>query len=184
MPAGEQASNYLIDYVIDNFGLDGQLGKLFTGIKTKKLMEKDFSGYHNFDHKKLRVQLLFFLRFMIQVCVCEVSFLKQLYHSSNVKDEKPDNYKHIKIQNEEMKKEIWEKAIKKEAVHLLLLNKFNVGIEKLRESMLEIFKKDENFEKALFDISTQSRDIKNQVTFKLKDEYYAWLDPYQYIWPD
>ena len=76
------------------------------------------------------------------------------------------------------KKRIWENALKKEAVHLLLLNKFNVGIDKLRESMLELFKGDEVFESMLFDASDQGRDMRNQVTFKLKDDFYPWLDPY------
>jgi len=50
--------------------------------------------------------------------------------------------------------------------------------------MLELFKGDEIFENMLFEVSNQGRDMRNQVTFKLKDEYYPWLDPYQYIWPD
>ena len=47
--------------------------------------------------------------------------------------------------------------------------------------MMEVFPKDEVFEKQLFEVSTQSRDIKNQVTFKLKDEYYPWFDPFFYV---
>ena len=47
--------------------------------------------------------------------------------------------------------------------------------------MIEIYPKDEEFEKQLFEVSTQGRDIKNQVTFKLKDEFYPWFDPFQYI---
>lgn len=50
--------------------------------------------------------------------------------------------------------------------------------------MQEIFTKDEIFEEMLFEVSSQSRDIKNQVTFKLKDEYYGWFDPYYYVLPD
>ena len=53
----------------------------------------------------------------------------------------------------EEKKQIWENSLKKEAVHLLLLNKFNVGIDKLRETMLELFKGDEVFENMLFEVS-------------------------------
>lgn len=36
--------------------------------------------------------------------------------------------------------------MKKEAIHLLMLNKNNVGIKELKEGMLEIFAKDNIFE--------------------------------------
>lgn len=50
--------------------------------------------------------------------------------------------------------------------------------------MSEIFEKDETFEEMLFEISDQSRDIKNQVTFRLKEGLYPWFDPYLYVSPD
>lgn len=50
--------------------------------------------------------------------------------------------------------------------------------------MVEIFAKDNVFEDALFEVTTQSRDMKNQVTFKLKEEYYGYFDPFQYVLPD
>lgn len=50
--------------------------------------------------------------------------------------------------------------------------------------MSEIFEKDETFEETLFEISDQSRDIKNQVTFRLKEDLYPWFDPYFYVIPD
>ena len=77
--SGQHSS--LIDYMIDNFGLDGQLKKLFDGIKYRKLTGKDFETHQNFDNAKLRVQLLCFLKFMIQLCICEVSFLKQIFNN-------------------------------------------------------------------------------------------------------
>ena len=61
---------------------------------------------------------------------------------------------------------------------LLLLNKVNTSIEGLKESMVETLLKDEVFQNSLFEISVQSRDRNNQVTFKLKDEYYSWFDPF------
>jgi len=51
--------------------------------------------------------------------------------------------------------------LKREAVHLLLLNKYNSNIEILRESTLEVFAKDEVFEEQLFEVSSQSRDMRN-----------------------
>ena len=50
--------------------------------------------------------------------------------------------------------------------------------------MIETLAKDEHFEEALFEVSEQSRDMKNQLTFKLKEEFYGWFDPYQYILPN
>ena len=97
--------------------------------------------------------------------------MKQIY---NRKDEKDD-----RVRPEF--KQLWFKAVKKEAVHLLLLNKVNSSIQILKQSMIEIYPKDEEFEKQLFEVSTQGRDIKNQVTFKVKDEFYPWFDPFQYI---
>ena len=79
---------------------------------------------------------------------------------------------------------VWKHAIKKEAVHLLLLNKVNTSIGVLKETMIETLAKDEHFEEALFEVSEQSRDMKNQLTFKLKEEYFGWFDPYQYILPN
>ena len=60
----------------------------------------------------------------------------------------------------------------------MLLNKVNTSIEGLKESMVETLLKDEVFQNSLFEISVQSRDRNNQVTFKLKDEYYSWFDPF------
>jgi len=50
--------------------------------------------------------------------------------------------------------------------------------------MSEVFEKDETFEEMLFEISDQSRDIKNQVTFRLKENLYPMFDPYLYVVPD
>jgi len=51
--------------------------------------------------------------------------------------------------------------MKKEAVHLLMLNKVNANIQVLKESSIELLAKDSTFEEALFEVSTQARDIKN-----------------------
>ena len=50
--------------------------------------------------------------------------------------------------------------------------------------MVEIFPKDDVFNEKLFEVSTQSRDMKNQVTFKLKDASYKVFDPFMYVQPD
>lgn len=73
--------------------------------------------------------------------------------------------------------------MRNEAVHLLLLNKQNVGIEALKQAIGPILLQDEVFEQQLFQVSIQSRDIKNQVTFKLKDEFFPWLNPFHFINP-
>lgn len=75
---------------------------------------------------------------------------------------------------------MWSKVMKKEAVHVLMLNKINSNIQTIKEGSGDLTS-DKGFEDALFEISTTSRDIKNQVTFKLKDEFYGWFDPFNYI---
>ena len=77
-----------------------------------------FKCFPRFDSQKLRSQLIFFLRFLSQLCILEVSFLKQIYNRKDEKDSRviPEF------------KELWSKAVKKEAVHLLLLNKVNSNI--------------------------------------------------------
>lgn len=65
-----------------------------------------------------------------------------------------------------------------------MLNKMNVGIQSLKQKMVEIFPKDDVFNEKLFEVSTQSRDMKNQVTFKLKEASYKVFDPFMYVQPD
>lgn len=122
-----------------------------------------------------------FLRFFAEICLVEVPFLKQIY---NRKDEVAEKNHHIQNHNSKEIKKLWAQALKREAVHLLILNKVNTGIRQLKEQMSEIFEKDETFEEMLFEISDQSRDIKNQVTFRLKDNLYPMFDPYLYVVPD
>lgn len=103
--------------------------------------------------------------------------MKQIYSRKDKDERQEENYD----KNKQFYRKIWTQAVKKEAVHLLMLNRVNVSIQNLKKDMIEIFPKDEVFEDMLFEVSTQSRDIKNQVTFKLKDEYYCWFDPFLYI---
>ena len=60
-----------------------------------------------------------FLRFFAELCLIEVPFLKQIF---NRKDEVAE-----KTNSPEIKK-LWAHALKREAVHLLILNKVNTGI--------------------------------------------------------
>lgn len=50
--------------------------------------------------------------------------------------------------------------------------------------MSHLFVKDKVFEEQLFNVSTQSRDIRGQTTFKLKQEYLVWFDPMLYYNPE
>jgi hypothetical protein len=70
--------------------------------------------------------------------------------------------------------------MRREAVHLLMLSKLNANIQSLKERGNELAQ-DRVFEEMLFEVSAQSRDIKNQVTFKLKDEFHGWFDPFYYL---
>jgi hypothetical protein len=49
---------------------------------------------------------------------------------------------------------VWKHAVKKEAVHLLLLNKVNSNIGAIKENTIETLAKDEHFEQALFEVSS------------------------------
>jgi hypothetical protein len=93
------------------------------------------------------MQLILFLRLLAQLCVHEVAYLKQIY---NQKEEKAEQ----ESKNSPAIKKMWSNAMKKEAVHLLLLNKVNVNIQSLKEKMVEIFAKDNVFEDALFEVTT------------------------------
>lgn len=81
-------------------------------------------------------------------------------------------------------REMWTKCMKREAVQLLMLHKVNVGIQTLKQEMSEVLAKDSVFEQQLFEVTSQGRDLKNQVTFRLKEEFYPWFDPFFYIAPD
>ena len=65
-----------MNFVINNFGLDTQLQVLFRCLKSHSLSKGDFKKLENFDAQKLRMQLSSFLRFLAQVCIHEVAFLK------------------------------------------------------------------------------------------------------------
>ena len=76
----------LFDYVINNFGLDKQLFHLLDGLRSKSInADKIIKSVHKFDPNKLKLELISFLKLIIQICTCEISFLKQLI---NRKDEK------------------------------------------------------------------------------------------------
>ena len=67
---------------------------------------------------------------------------------------------------------------------MLMLNKVNTPIADLKQCMVGALVKDEVFQDVLFEVSDQGRDINNQVTFKLKEAFYPWFDPFQYGSPD
>jgi hypothetical protein len=50
--------------------------------------------------------------------------------------------------------------------------------------MSHVFINDKIFEAELFNVSTQSRDISGQITFRLKENYLSWFDPYLYYNPE
>jgi len=65
------------------------------------------------------MQLTLFLRLIAHLCVYEITFLKQVYNPVD-EGEKDSNQPEII--------EMWRQALRKEAVHLLMLNKVNVNI--------------------------------------------------------
>jgi len=81
-----------MNFVIDNFGLDGQLQVLIQGLKKEILRPMEFKRYKGFDSEKLRVQLVFFLRFLAQICVHEVAYLKQIYSRKDKDERQEENF--------------------------------------------------------------------------------------------
>jgi hypothetical protein len=79
--------NSMFEYTIENFGLDNQLHELIEGIKNRNLDQEVFKKHPNFDPSKLKVELHTFLKFIVQLCISEISFLKQLI---NRKEEKAE----------------------------------------------------------------------------------------------
>ena len=116
--------------MIDNAGLDSQLQTLISGIIQRKLNLNDLTSLSSkFDPDKLRMHLTIFLRYMVYLCLCEISFLKQVFNRKDIKAEKMG---HAKSENSEEAKALWRNALKKEAVHLLMLNKVNTSIADLK----------------------------------------------------
>lgn len=66
-----------------------------------------------------------FLCFLAQICMHESAYLKQIF---NRKEDKAD----IPAENLSNIKDMWTRAMRKEAVHLLMLNKNNVNIQTLK----------------------------------------------------
>tara|TARA_B110000285_G_C14559260_1_gene352737 strand:- start:55 stop:312 length:258 start_codon:yes stop_codon:yes gene_type:complete len=84
------------------------------------------------------------LRFIAHLCVYEISFLKQIYNP--IEEGEPDP-------NTPVIKDLWKQALRKEVVHLLMLNKVNVNIQTLKDNMIEILEDDPMFEETLFEMS-------------------------------
>lgn len=83
---GKEDKFCVFDYFISNFGLDKQLQHLIESLKNKNLdVDKIKKAVFQFDPNKLKLELISFLKLIVQICVCEISFLKQLV---NRKDEK------------------------------------------------------------------------------------------------
>jgi len=144
MMAIDQSAS-VANQVLFNFGVDNQLQVLFNGLRQNCLAKQEFSQFKKFDSEKLRTELVFFLRLIVQLCITEVPFLRQMF--TKKKDEKVDSV-------QEPVREMWRHAMQKEAVHLLMLNKVNANIGALKESSNEYLAKDPVFEEALFEVST------------------------------
>lgn len=82
----QSSQERLIDFLINNFGIDKQLQTLLKGLRAQNLSKSHFEGFQKFDSEKLRAQLIFFLRLISQLCIYESSFMKQLYSRKDEKD--------------------------------------------------------------------------------------------------
>lgn len=165
----------LFERLVSNFGLDGQLKALVQGLKQNDLKEETFAKFARFDSNKLRLQLIFYLRLIAQLCLTEQSYLNQIYREGK---------NNLQGAGKDKIFEMWKRAMKKEAVHQLVLNKVNSSIQTVKQGMkssLGHLVEDKTFEAMLMEVSQQSRDISNQMTFRLKDQYYGHFDPFHYL---
>ena len=171
LPAGRSsgASSLLqapnnFDLLIDEFGIDDWLRRftknLIAGRVTAPMVSKKL------DVDKLCVEVTLLLKLLIQVCINELPFLKQLYSR---KEEKHEMRSAQPTPGLKKAKELWEKALAREAVHLLLLNKPNASIDDIKQAMTDSLVKDETLQDQLFAVSDQSRGKMQMVTFKLKE---------------
>lgn len=92
------------------------------------------------------MQLQAFFRFFVQISITEVSFLKQIL------DREAENLQENSVDPENIQK-MWKHALKREAIHQLILNKVNIPIAEIKDELPEIFNEDEVFEKMLFETS-------------------------------
>ena len=93
-----------------------------------------------------------FLTLIIQICISETPYLKQLFIR---KYEREGQKKFIGAQsNSDEVKQLWRQAMKKEAVHLLMRARPNSAIADLKEHMNDFLNKDKIFEEVLFETST------------------------------
>ena len=134
----------LIEYFVTNFGLDEELQTLISGLRGEGVARAHFEKFEKFDDQKLRMQLTLFLRFIVHLCVYEISFLKQIYDP--IEEGEPDS-------NPPKIISLWKQALRKEAVHLLMLNKVNVNIQTLKEKIIDILEDDQMFEDTLFEMT-------------------------------
>ena len=90
------------DYLLSEFGLDGKLQRfnqnLIEGNVTAHIVDK------NLDIDKLRVEVTLLLKLLIQVCITELPFLKQLYSR---KEEKAEEKSPIPTPGLKFAKELW-----------------------------------------------------------------------------
>ena len=66
----------------------------------------------------------------------------------------------------------------------MVLNKVNSSIQTVKQGMKQSnghLIEDKTFEAMLMEVSHQSRDISNQMTFRLKEQYYGHFDPFHYL---
>ena len=68
----------LFDYVINNFGLDSQLKTVIHCLQCNSLQKSDLTQFKNIDTVKLRLELVYFLRLIIQICISEATYMQQL----------------------------------------------------------------------------------------------------------
>lgn len=65
----------LFDFFVFNFGLDNQISTLMKSLRFGHFTRKDLKKFKKIDPVKTRLELVYLLRLIIQLCQCEVPFL-------------------------------------------------------------------------------------------------------------
>ena len=67
---------------------------------------------------------------------------------------------------------------------MLLLNKPNASIDDIKQQMADSLVKDGALQDQLFAVSDQGRGKMQMVTFKLKEQFLGWFDPFYFLAPE
>ena len=70
----------MFDFIIANYGcLEESMKLLFESLKIKKISRKHFWNIKEFDTDKMNLNIIEFLRFLIQLCTQEITYVSMIH---------------------------------------------------------------------------------------------------------